>query len=211
MIGYERFGENNSILPASEEEIDAKYKAFHEAQGIPESMIPEEVKPLIRGMFSNRPYIEGAWMDKHNGKYYLQYACPGAQFNTYSDGVYVSDSPLGDFTLAKNNPYSYKPGGFLPGAGHGSTMEDKKGNLWHTAAFLQPALRRLAHGRLRRERRPLARAGMDAFERVQGRLCLLLPARERAREGYRGERPDLVARRFRRSQRMAVRGSRQGV
>ena len=134
-IGYERFGENNSILPASEEEIDAKYKAFHEAQGIPESMVPEEVKPLIRGMFSNRPYIEGAWMDKHAGKYYLQYACPGAQFNTYSDGVYVSDSPLGDFTLAENNPYSYKPGGFLPGAGHGSTMEDRQGNLWHTATM----------------------------------------------------------------------------
>ena len=74
-------------------------------------------------------------MDKHNGKYYLQYACPGAQFNTYSDGVYVADSPLGDFTLAENNPYSYKPGGFLPGAGHGSTMEDRQGNLWHTATM----------------------------------------------------------------------------
>ena len=134
-IGYERFGENNSILPASEEEIDAKYKAFHEMQGIPESMVPEEVKPLIRGMFSNRPYIEGAWMDKHNGKYYLQYAAPGTQFNSYSDGVYVGDSPLGPFELAGNNPYSYKPGGFLPGAGHGSTMEDKEGKLWHTATM----------------------------------------------------------------------------
>ena len=134
-IGYERVGENNSLLPASEEEIDAKYKAFHEAQGIPESMIPEEVKPLIRGMFSNRPYIEGAWMDKHEGKYYLQYAAPGTQFNSYADGVYVSDSPLGPFTLAENSPYSYKPGGFLPGAGHGSTMTDLAGNLWHTATM----------------------------------------------------------------------------
>ena len=134
-IGYERFGENNSLLPASEEEIDAKYKAFHEAQGIPESMIPEEVKPLIRGMFSNRPYIEGAWMDKHDGRYYLQYAAPGTQYNTYSDGVYVGESPLGPFRLADNNPYSYKPGGFLPGAGHGSTMEDKAGNLWHTSTM----------------------------------------------------------------------------
>ena len=134
-IGYERFGENNSLLPASEAEIDAKYKAFHEAQGIPESMVPEEVKPLIRGMFSNRPYIEGAWMDKHCGKYYLQYAAPGTQYNTYSDGVYVGDGPLGPFTLAANSPYSYKPGGFLPGAGHGSTMEDKAGNLWHTATM----------------------------------------------------------------------------
>ena len=134
-IGYERFGENNSLLPATEAEIDAKYKAFHEAQGIPESMVPEALKPMIRGMFSNRPYIEGAWMDKHDGKYYLQYAAPGTQFNSYSDGVYVGERPLGPFVLAENNPYSYKPGGFLPGAGHGSTMEDRAGNLWHTATM----------------------------------------------------------------------------
>ena len=134
-IGYERFGENNSLFPASEAEIDAKYEAFHKAQGIPESMIPENVKPLIRGMFSNRPYIEGAWMDKHGGKYYLQYAAPGTQYNTYSDGVYVGESPLGPFRLAANNPYSYKPGGFLPGAGHGSTMRDKNGAWWHTATM----------------------------------------------------------------------------
>ena len=134
-IGYERFGENNSLFPASEAEIDAKYEAFHKAQGIPESMIPENVKPLIRGMFSNRPYIEGAWMDKHGGKYYLQYAAPGTQYNTYSDGVYVGDGPLGPFRLADNAPYSYKPGGFLPGAGHGSTMKDKDGCWWHTATM----------------------------------------------------------------------------
>ena len=134
-IGYERFGENNSLLPATEEEIDAKYAAFHKAQGIPESMVPEEVKPLIRGMFSNKPYIEGAWMDKHCGRYYLQYAAPGAQYNVYSDGVYVSESPLGPFRLAANNPYSYKPGGFLPGAGHGSTMQDEQGSFWHTATM----------------------------------------------------------------------------
>ena len=134
-IGYERFGENNSLLPASEAEIDARVKAFHQAQGVDESSIPAGLMPLIRGMFSNRPYIEGAWMDKHEGRYYLQYACPGTQFNTYSDGVYVSDSPLGPFVLADNNPYSYKPGGFFPGAGHGSTMTDRMGNVWHTATM----------------------------------------------------------------------------
>lgn len=134
-IGYERVGEDSSTLPASEEEIEAKYRAFVERQGVPESMLPPEVRPLIRGMFSNKPYIEGAWMDKHDGKYYLQYAAPGTQYNTYSDGVYVGASPLGPFVLAKNNPYSYKPGGFLPGAGHGSTMEDRQGNLWHTATM----------------------------------------------------------------------------
>ena len=134
-IGYERIGEDNSTLPASEEVIEAKYQAFLKRNPVPEEQLPAEIKTLIRGMFSDKPYIEGAWMDKHCGKYYLQYACPGTQYNTYSDGVYVSDSPLGPFTLADNNPYSYKPGGFLPGAGHGSTMQDEQGNWWHTATM----------------------------------------------------------------------------
>lgn len=134
-IGFERVGEDNSLLPASEAEIDAAYHAFHQRQGISEDQVPEAVRPLIRGMFSRRPYIEGAWMDKHCGKYYLQYACSGTQYNTYSDGVYVGERPLGPFTLAGNNPFSYKPGGFLPGAGHGSTMQDDQGNWWHTATM----------------------------------------------------------------------------
>ena len=134
-IGFERIGEDNSTLPASEAVIEAKYQAFVKAQGVPEDYFPADVKPLIRGMFSDRPYIEGAWMDKFDGKYYLQYAAPGTQYNTYSDGVYVGESPLGPFRLAANNPYSYKPGGFLPGAGHGSTMRDKNGAWWHTATM----------------------------------------------------------------------------
>ena len=92
-IGYERVGEDNSQFPATEAEIDAAYAAFHRRQGISEDQVPEQLKPLIRGMFSRKPYIEGAWMDKQNGKYYLQYACPGTQYNTYSDGVYVSSGP----------------------------------------------------------------------------------------------------------------------
>ena len=134
-IGYERVGEDNSLLPATEAEIDAAYHAFHQRQGISEAQVPEAVRPLIRGMFSRRPYIEGAWMDKHEGRYYLQYACGGTQYNTYADGVYVGDSPMGPFVLADNNPYSYKPGGFLPGAGHGSTMQDAKGSFWHAATM----------------------------------------------------------------------------
>jgi xylan 1,4-beta-xylosidase len=78
-----------------------------------------------------RPYIEGAWMNKIGGKYYLQYAIPGTEFNIYGDGCMVADRPLGPYTLCKNNPYSYHPGGFMPGAGHGSTFSDKYGCLWH--------------------------------------------------------------------------------
>ena len=78
-----------------------------------------------------RPYLEGAWMTKHNGKYYLQYATPGTQFKCYADGLYVGDSPLGPFKIVENNPFSYKPEGFIAGAGHGCTFLDKWGNYWH--------------------------------------------------------------------------------
>ena len=134
-IGYERCGEDHTLLPRTEEEIDACYQGFLQAQHMTDADFPDAYKPLVKGMFSQKPYIEGAWMDKFNGKYYLQYACPGTQYNIYADGVYVSDSPLGSFALAQNNPYSYKPGGFIPGAGHGSTMKDTDGCLWHTATM----------------------------------------------------------------------------
>jgi xylan 1,4-beta-xylosidase len=81
------------------------------------------------------PFIEGAWMNKHNGKYYLQYAAPGTEFSGYGDGVYVGKHPLGPFTYQSHNPFSYKPGGFVRGSGHGSTFEDKHGNWWHVATL----------------------------------------------------------------------------
>ncbi|MGJ3234015.1 family 43 glycosylhydrolase [Marivirga sp.] len=81
------------------------------------------------------PYIEGPWMMKHNDTYYLEYGAPGTQWNVYADGVYTSDSPLGPFKYAPYNPISYKPGGFLKGSGHGSTVKDKHGNLWHYATM----------------------------------------------------------------------------
>ena len=81
------------------------------------------------------PWIEGSWMTKRNGKYYLQYSAPGTEFKSYNDGLYVADKPLGPFTLAKHNPMSYKPEGFAASAGHGSTFQDKYGNYWHVATM----------------------------------------------------------------------------
>lgn len=134
--GYERVGEDHCRYPKSEAEVDAALEGFFRMQGPgAREQVPEEYVPLIRSMLSDKPYIEGAWMDKYQGKYYLQYAFAGTQYNIYGDGVYVGDSPLGPFVLADNNPCSYKPGGFMPGAGHGSTMWDKQGNLWHTATM----------------------------------------------------------------------------
>lgn len=81
---------------------------------------------------SIKPFIEGAWMTKHKGKYYLQYGAPGTEYNVYANGTYVGDDPLGPFTYAPNNPISYKPGGFVTGAGHGNTFQDNYGNYWNT-------------------------------------------------------------------------------
>lgn len=81
------------------------------------------------------PWIEGAWMTKNNGKYYLQYAAPGTEYKSYCDGVYVSDKPLGPFILAEHNPFSFKPEGFIAGAGHSSTFQDKYGNYWHISTM----------------------------------------------------------------------------
>lgn len=111
-LGIERPGENGVVkLPQTERE------------------------KMIAAYVGSGPFIEGAFMNKHNGRYYLQYACPGTQYNTYADGVYVSDKPLGPFKLQSHNPFSSKPGGFISGAGHGSTIQDKAGNWWHAATM----------------------------------------------------------------------------
>jgi xylan 1,4-beta-xylosidase len=79
-----------------------------------------------------KPFIEGAWMTKHGGRYYLQYGAPGTEYNVYATGVYVASDPLGPFTYAPYNPVAYKPGGFVQGAGHGNTFQDVHGNWWNT-------------------------------------------------------------------------------
>jgi xylan 1,4-beta-xylosidase len=77
-------------------------------------------------------YMEGAWMTKQGGRYYLQYGAPGSEFNAYANGTYVSDNPLGPFTYAAWNPVAYRPGGFAQGVGHGSTFQDRYGNWWNS-------------------------------------------------------------------------------
>ena len=80
------------------------------------------------------PFIEGAWMTKHHGKYYLQYGAPATEFSGYADGVAISKSPLGPFEH-QSLPLSYKPGGFARGAGHGATFQDRWKNYWHVSTM----------------------------------------------------------------------------
>jgi len=79
-----------------------------------------------------QPFIDGAWMSRAGGRYYLQYAGPGTEYNAYANGTYVGASPLGPFEYAPYSPISYKPGGFAQGAGGGSTFQDRYGNWFNT-------------------------------------------------------------------------------
>ncbi|MBS0000196.1 MAG: family 43 glycosylhydrolase [Cyclobacteriaceae bacterium] len=90
-----------------------------------------EVPGDYNTMKETSPWIEGPWMNKYHGEYYLQYAGPGTEFKSYSDGVYVSDNPLGPYDISPHNPVAYRPEGFAAGAGHGSTFMDEFGNYWH--------------------------------------------------------------------------------
>lgn len=124
-----------SEQPKTEDEVKKLLTDYLKEKRMTLEEVPDQYRATMRGMFSGMPFIEGAWMTKHNGRYYLQYACPGTEFNIYADGVYVSDRPLGPFQPALNNPFSLKPGGFMRGAGHGSTLQDRDGAWWHTATM----------------------------------------------------------------------------
>jgi xylan 1,4-beta-xylosidase len=83
-----------------------------------------------------KPFMEGSWVNKHNGKYYLQYGAPGTEFSGYGDGVYIADKPMGPFRYQKHNPFSFRPGGFARGAGHGATYQDPFGQWWHVSTVV---------------------------------------------------------------------------
>ena len=84
------------------------------------------------------PFAEGAWMTKHNGKYYFQYGAPGTEFSGYSDGVVVGNKPLfyDNPSTPQSDPLSYKGGGFSRGAGHGATFQDNSKNYWHISTSI---------------------------------------------------------------------------
>ena len=76
------------------------------------------------------PFIEGSHMTKYKNKYYLQYGAPGTEFSGYADGLLMGDDPLGPFE-AMSDPLSFKLGGFVRGAGHGATFQDRYNSYWH--------------------------------------------------------------------------------
>jgi xylan 1,4-beta-xylosidase len=75
-------------------------------------------------------WIEGPWVFKRNGIYYLEYSASGTEWLTYATGVYTARSPLGPFTYMPENPLLRKTTGIVAGPGHGSVIEGPNGNWW---------------------------------------------------------------------------------
>ena len=75
-------------------------------------------------------WIEGPWVIKRNGIYYLEYSASGTQWKTYAEGYYTATSPLGPYTYAANNPLLRKTEGLVTGTAHGSIVKLKDRDEW---------------------------------------------------------------------------------
>ncbi len=80
--------------------------------------------------YTDIAWIEGPWVFKHNGTYYLEYSASGTQWMSYASGVYTAKSPMGPFTYSPRNPLLRKTTGIVTGPGHGSIVKGPDGNWW---------------------------------------------------------------------------------
>lgn len=85
-------------------------------------------------------WVEGQWMLKHNGRYYMVYSAPGTQFPCYSIAAYYSDEgPLTGFKCQKHNPICRHVTGIVSGAGHGCIVYGPNNSLWAFYTVAAPA------------------------------------------------------------------------
>jgi hypothetical protein len=78
----------------------------------------------------NTGWMEGGWMVKHGGRYYLTYSDGGTKWRSYAMGCYTSDSPLGPFTPQTRNPILRTTGGLVTGTAHGCVVAGPRDRLW---------------------------------------------------------------------------------
>ena len=101
----------------------------------------------------NKGWVEGSWMIKRNGRYYLTYAAGGTEHRAYAMGAYVGTSPLGPFTPQAKNPILRTTEGLVTGTAHGSIIKGP-GDRWWVFYTIAAGV---AHGFERR-------VGMDPVE-----------------------------------------------
>lgn len=98
-------------------------------------LLDEEDAGAWLDKFTILPCQEAAWMTKHNGRYYLQYATPGTVTQWYGDTVMEGDSATGPFRHVDYAPASLKAGGFMGSAGHSCVFQDRHGNDWRATTM----------------------------------------------------------------------------
>jgi len=95
--------------------------------------------------------MEGAHMNKINGRYYLQYSVNGTEFSNYAVGCAIGDAPLGTFANQQHNPILISRRELIKGTGHHSLLQRSNGELWcfYTLLFgnLHPYERRIGMDR----------------------------------------------------------------
>ena len=74
--------------------------------------------------------MEGPWMFKRNGIYYLTYGAPATEYSSYAMGSYKGASPLGPWTYMESSPFIEKRHGVVRGPGHGCIVEGPNDTLW---------------------------------------------------------------------------------
>ncbi len=107
------------------------------------TLIEGEIKTIIKfnpenvwerwGTYNHGAYkgwVEGGHMYKKNGKYYLVYSAAGTEFASYAMGVYVSDSPIGDFKYQDVNPLIRGHQSIVRGCGHGCVVDGPNDTIW---------------------------------------------------------------------------------
>jgi xylan 1,4-beta-xylosidase len=80
--------------------------------------------------YANVAWIEGPWVFKRGGTYYLEFSASGTQWLSYASGVYSAKNPLGPFTYSPRNPLLRKTTGVVTGPGHGCIVRGPDGNWW---------------------------------------------------------------------------------
>lgn len=116
---FDRFNDGLNIWVAELEDnlIDIKPETMHKCINVSQPW--EEVWPRVN---------EGAYVLKHNGKYYMTYSANSYESPFYGIGFAVAENVNGPWVKYEKNPIFQKPGS-LVGVGHSAMFTDKDGNL----------------------------------------------------------------------------------
>ena len=118
-LSFVRFNDGNNVWIAEMEKdlITIKAETMTPCLHVTEDW--ENVWPRV---------IEGSYITKHKGLYYMIYSANSYESPFYAVGYATATSPMGPWTKYEKNPILQKPGA-LVGVGHSALFRDKAGQL----------------------------------------------------------------------------------